>query len=86
MVSRVNASDSVEVDSPFIAVYNKSREINRLSHGMFDPTVSPLVSAWGFGPGHRPTADTLAIDSIMRFVGIAKDTVQFLGHRKGIRL
>ncbi len=79
VVSRVNASDSVEVDSLFIAVYNKSREINRLSHGMFDPTVSPLVSAWGFGPGHRPTADTLAIDSIMRFVGIAKTRLD--GHR-----
>ncbi len=71
-VARVNETDSCETDSLFIAVYNKSVEINRVSRGMFDPTVSPLISAWGFGPGHTPTADTLRIDSIMKFVGISK--------------
>ena len=72
LVSRLNNSDSLKVDADFIIVYDASKKINRLSHGRFDPTVSPLVDAWGFGPGHQPTRDTLMIDSIMEFVGLEK--------------
>lgn len=70
LVSRLNASDSVVADESLIAVYDASERINRQSNGRFDPTVSPLVDAWGFGKGHRPSADTLAIDSIRKFIGI----------------
>lgn len=72
LVSRVNSADSLRVDSHFIKVYNASRLVNVASGGMFDPTLSPLITAWGFGPGHKLSADTLAIDSILEFVGIAK--------------
>jgi thiamine biosynthesis lipoprotein apbE len=72
LVSRVNSADSVKVDSRFIKVYNVSKLVNGASGGMFDPTLSPLITAWGFGPGHKLTADTLAIDSILDFVGINK--------------
>lgn len=72
LVSRVNMRDSTPVDNDFIRVYVMARKISRASGGAFDPTVSPLVTAWGFGRGHRPTADTLRIDSLLRFVGIDK--------------
>lgn len=72
LVSKLNAGDSVKVDKNLLTVYEKSGEINRLSGGMFDPTVSPLIDAWGFGVGHTSTADTLAIDSLLQFVGIDK--------------
>ncbi|MCH5231355.1 MAG: FAD:protein FMN transferase [Muribaculaceae bacterium] len=72
LVSELNAADSLEVDGHFITVYDESLRINRLSHGLFDPTVGPLIEAWGFGPGHTPNADTLAVDSVMNFVGIQK--------------
>ena len=72
LVSRVNASDSAEIDSHFSRVYAESRIVNNASEGMFDPTLSPLITAWGFGIGHEVTADTLAIDSILNFVGIGK--------------
>ena len=72
LVSRLNKNDSAIVDSHFIMVYDTSKKINGLSHGNFDPTVSPLVDAWGFGLGHTPTADTLMVDSILNFVGINK--------------
>lgn len=80
LVSRVNAGDDVILDNHFIAVYEMSRKINVASHGMFDPTVSPLITAWGFGPGHTATADTAAVDSVMMFVGMGKT------HRDGYRL
>lgn len=72
LTSRLNNSDSISADRHLKKVYEESLRINRISKGSFDPTVAPLVDAWGFGLGHTPTADTLAIDSIREFVGIEK--------------
>lgn len=69
LVSRVNRDSVTEVDSDFIKVYRMSERINALSGGKFDPTLSPLITAWGFGKGHEVSADTAAIDSIRKFVG-----------------
>ena len=64
------------VDAHFIKVYNASLSIHRATHGAFDPTLSPLITAWGFGPGHTPTSDTLRIDSIKAFVGIENTVLE----------
>lgn len=72
LVSQVNHQDSTPVNRDFIQVYKMSEKINRLSGGLFDPTLSPLITAWGFGPGHKATPDTLRIDSLLRIVGIEK--------------
>ncbi|MCH5233059.1 MAG: FAD:protein FMN transferase [Muribaculaceae bacterium] len=72
LVSALNKSDSVEPDRFLTEVYLSSKEINRISNGSFDPTVSPLIDAWGFGKGHRPNSDTIAVDSVLTFVGINK--------------
>lgn len=72
LVSRVNKSVSMPVDEHFMAVYNTSLMMNGASSGMFDPTLSPLITAWGFGPGHKVTADTVAVDSILSFTGIMR--------------
>lgn len=72
LVSRVNKFDSTKVDTDFIRVYLMSKKINKTSEGAFDPTLSPLITAWGFGKGHSVTADTLRSDSILQYVGIEK--------------
>lgn len=72
LVSKLNESDSLMVDSHFIAIYDASKRIYDFSDGRFDPTVSPLIDAWGFGKNHTVSADTLAIDSIRRFIGLDK--------------
>ncbi|MDE6338912.1 MAG: FAD:protein FMN transferase, partial [Muribaculaceae bacterium] len=72
LVSRVNCCDSTPVNTDFIRVYIMSKQVNKISDGAFDPTLSPLITAWGFGKGHQATADTIAIDSILQFVGINK--------------
>lgn len=77
LVSRLNKSDSIKADFHLLTVYDASRRINELSKGNFDPTVSPLIDAWGFGRGHKVSKDTTAIDSILNFIGIKKT------HRKG---
>ncbi len=74
-VSRINRSETDRVDSYFALVYNAARKVSESSRGAFDPTVEPLVAAWGFGRYDRPTSDTARIDSLLRFVGIAKTSL-----------
>lgn len=76
LASRVNASDSVAVDAAYAEVYETSVRVNRLTDGAFDPTLGPLITAWGFGKGHKATADTLRIDSLMAFTGISRTRLE----------
>ncbi len=72
LASRVNMSDSVGIDDNYARVYEMSRKINRLTGGAFDPTLGPLITAWGFGKGHSATRDTLRIDSLLGITGLTK--------------
>ncbi len=70
IISRVNANDKkVKVDKYFIACFNKAKEVWKNTNGAFDPTVYPLVNAWGFGPGKKQKIEKTKIDSILKFVG-----------------
>lgn len=75
-VTAINENTGDIADDYFIAVYNKSRQINAISGGIFDPTVSPLIRAWGFGQGHEVSADTLDVDSVLQHVGINKTRLE----------
>ena len=69
-LSRLNeAGECAPADPMMCEVYRLSRRIWNISGGLFDPTVSPAVTAWGFGRGHSITPDTLALDSLRQFVG-----------------
>lgn len=72
LISKINRADSMETDAHFRSVYKGSARLHDASGGMFDPTLSPLITAWGFGKGHEVTADTAAVDSILKFVGFGK--------------
>lgn len=53
-----------------------SKFVYEESGGAFDPTVMPLVNAWGFGRFKDiPLPDSFAIDSIRSFIGF--DNIQF---------
>lgn len=71
LVNRINRGETMATDTLFRRILLASIEVNRLSGGAFDPTVSPLVNLWGFGfrdSGREPTqAD---VDSALRYVGI----------------
>ncbi|NJM24563.1 MAG: FAD:protein FMN transferase, partial [Bacteroidia bacterium] len=45
------------------------------SSGAFDPTVMPLVNAWGFGPAKPVDPDSAQVDSLKEFVGFNKVTL-----------
>ncbi len=53
-------------------IFNYARNIHDASGGAFDPTVGPLIDAWGFGPGKLSPPGPSRIDSLKQFVGLEK--------------
>lgn len=70
ILSRINRNENATPDSYFIAAFNKSAEINKLTDGAFDITVGPLVKAWGFGPDSHKNFTEQKHDSLMALVGM----------------
>lgn len=69
VITKINNNESIEPDSLFVQVFTLAQEISENTHGAFDITVAPLVNAWGFGFKHGIPADSIAIDSIRRYIG-----------------
>lgn len=76
LVSFINSNENGPVDRHLINVYEMSLKANRMSRGLFDPTVSPLIEAWGFGENHTPTADTAYIATLLPSVGIDRTRIE----------
>lgn len=68
-ITHINNNDSTKVDEMFIEVFNTAKQIYSESYGAFDPTVAPLVNAWGFGFKKGEKVDTDMVDSLRQFVG-----------------
>jgi thiamine biosynthesis lipoprotein len=73
IISRINNNDSsTEVDSWFKGNFDLSKEVFIKTNGAFDPTVGPLVNAWGFGFTDRMKVDSAIVDSLLPLVGFDK--------------
>ncbi len=69
VVSRVNRNDSTVVaDEFFKTVFVRALQIAEETNGAFDPTVAPLVNAYGFGFKHKSKTDSKTIDSLRQLV------------------
>ena len=73
-VSRFNQGKrSIVFQLPYLLPpLKKSREVVKGSEGAYDPTVMPLVNAWGFGPRKVIRPDTSEILKIREYVGFEK--------------
>ena len=72
-ISRINRGDtSVTVEPMFKEVFQYSEQIFKATEGYFDPTVGPLVNAWGFGPEKALEMTPKRVDSLMTYVGFSK--------------
>lgn len=69
-ISKINRNEDVLLDSSFIELFNISNRIYAKTKGAFDPTVGPLVNAWGFGFTDRMHVDQHLIDSLLPLVGL----------------
>jgi thiamine biosynthesis lipoprotein len=56
----------------FLPPLKKSREVVQGSQGAYDPTVMPLVNAWGFGPKKVIRPDTAEVLRVKAYVGFEK--------------
>jgi thiamine biosynthesis lipoprotein len=64
-IAHINARagrEPVRVSPPVFHLLQRARDLSAATDGAFDPTVAPLLRAWGFlgGPGQRAPADELA--------------------------
>jgi FAD:protein FMN transferase len=73
-ISRFNkAQRSIKFELPyFLPPLLVSQKIVSISHGAYDPTVMPLVNAWGFGPKKIQKPDTLEVERVKAYVGFEK--------------
>ncbi len=73
-ISTFNDRDTLQAPSQLMQeVMGLSEEVWRKTEGAFDPTVGPLINAWGFGPDKkRDLPDSATIDSLRKVVGLGK--------------
>ena len=84
-ISRFNKQDTLRFSSPyFYEVLEASQLVYEASDGLFDPTVSPLIDAYGFGSGEPIGPDSSQVDSLLQYVGFEKIKFDQQGVRKTV--
>lgn len=72
-ISTFNLKGKVSFQLPyFYEVLEASNAVHQATGGAFDPTVGPLVDAWGFGDGKFIGPDSTQVDSLLEFIGLDK--------------
>ena len=79
--NRRNAGSWQVLPPEFFSVLSCALEVARASDGAYDPTVGPLVEAWGFGAsaGARQVPDTQALLDARKRVGWQRLLLQAAG-------
>lgn len=75
IISHINNNERFCVDTLFSEVFRNAEIIYTESHGAFDPTVAPLVNAWGFGFKQSSNITVSTIDSLLALVGLHRVTL-----------
>ncbi|BDD05386.1 FAD:protein FMN transferase [Aureibacter tunicatorum] len=79
-ISKFNRQDSISLSYPYLRyMFNESQRIYENTQGAFNPTVMPLVRAWGFGPGEATYPDSSKVDSIMQYIDF--ESIQLKGNQ-----
>ena len=76
VICKVNRNEEVALDSIFIDNFNIAQEAARLSDGYFDPTISPIVAAWGFSNKTGDSITPQLIDSLKQLVDYRKIRIE----------
>ncbi|MBP9151182.1 MAG: FAD:protein FMN transferase [Flavobacteriales bacterium] len=71
-ISKWNRNEHVPLEQSYLfkEVVKRSEEINQLSNGAFDITVSPLMKYWFENNWQISQLDSSKVDSLMAFVGM----------------
>ena len=78
VICKVNRNEEVALDHIFIENFEVAQRAAALSDGYFDPTISPLVSAWGFSAKNPqlPPLTSHLIDSLKQLVDYRKVRIE----------
>ena len=76
VISKVNRNEEVTLDSIFIDNFRIAQNAARLSDGYFDPTISPIVAAWGFSYKSGNSITPQLIDSLKHLVNYQKIRIE----------
>ena len=76
IISKVNRNEEVTLESIFIDNFNIAQEAAQLSDGYFDPTISPIVAAWGFSYKNGDSITPQLIDSLRQLVDYRKIRIE----------
>ena len=69
-ISKINKGETDETDEMLSEVLRLSFTVNKATDGAFDPTVAPLVNAWGFGFKSGEMPNSSQVDSLLSLVGL----------------
>ncbi len=76
IIAAINNNDSTaRADELLKDVIALSQEVYEATSGVFDPTISPLINAWGFGFKTEKYPNQAEVDSLKTFVGMNKITL-----------
>ena len=75
-ISKINKGETDEVDEMLSEVLQLSYKVNEATNGAFDPTVAPLVNAWGFGFKKDKMPNSKQVDSLLSLVGLSHIQLQ----------
>ncbi len=76
VLCKVNRNEEVPLDPIFIDNFNIAQAAARLSGGRFDPTIAPLVEAWGFSAKRGDSITPALIDSLKTLVDYRKVRIE----------
>lgn len=76
VISKVNRNEEAVLDQIFIDNFNIAQEAAKLSDGYFDPTISPIVAAWGFSYKDGDTITPQLIDSLKQLIDYRKVRIE----------
>ncbi len=76
VISKVNRNEEVTLDFIFIDNFRIAQKAARLSDGYFDPTISPIVAAWGFSYKSGDSITPQLIDSLKQLVNYQKIRIE----------
>jgi thiamine biosynthesis lipoprotein len=72
-LERFNADRSlapIELPAELVTLFRVAKDVHEASDGCFDPTVRPLVHAWGFDTDRPAVPSTAALDAARALVGL----------------
>ncbi|MCB0761588.1 MAG: FAD:protein FMN transferase [Flavobacteriales bacterium] len=88
-INGVDRKDSIFVffdeTKYFSVLFDFSRDIWRKTNGSFDPTVYPLVEAWGFGLKNREDMNQAKVDSLLLCIGFDPTSIDMIEEEEEYR-